>query len=350
MEPLRRPGRPAPAERGRGRGENRDPGRAGKREGRPRRPRAASWIGVGLAAVLVLQATSASAWCLFNCNTAKTQYPIVLAHGMAGFDELFGVYEYWFGIPDALEDKGATVFVTSVSQFNTSQERGEQLIAQIETITAITGKPKVNLIGHSHGGLDVRYVAAVRPDLVASVTSVGSPHKGAELADFLRDNVESGSFTEAVLSAFADSLGVVLGLISGSTNPQDSIAALDQLSTPGALAFAASYPQGVPTSACGEGAASVNGIRYYSWGGTGVLTNALDVGDAALGLTSLFYSEANDGLVGHCSSHLGDVIRDDYFQNHLDEVNQVLGLVSIFESNPKTLFKNHANRLKNAGL
>jgi triacylglycerol lipase len=44
------------------------------------------------------------------------------------------------------------------------------------------------------------------------------------------------------------------------------------------------------------------------------------------------------------------VIRDNYFQNHLDEVNQLLGLVSIFESNPKTLFRNHANRLKNLGL
>lgn len=305
---------------------------------------------VGLAAVLLLNAGSASAWCWWNCNTAKTHYPIVLAHGMAGFDELFGIYEYWFGIPDALEDKGATVFVTSVSQFNTSQERGEQLIDQIETIVAITGKPKVNLIGHSHGGLDVRYVAAVRPDLVASATSVGSPHKGADLADFLRDNVEGGSFGEAVLSAFANSLGVVLGLISGSVDPQDPVAALEQLTSDGAADFTAAYPQGVPTSACGEGAPVVNGIRYYSWSGTGVLTNAFDVSDAAMGLTSLFYSGANDGLVGRCSSHLGDVIRDDYFQNHLDEVNQTLGLVSIFTSNPKTLFKNHANRLKNAGL
>jgi triacylglycerol lipase len=36
--------------------------------------------------------------------------------------------------------------------------------------------------------------------------------------------------------------------------------------------------------------------------------------------------------------------------NHLDEVNQVIGLVSIFESNPTTVFRAHANRLKNAGL
>jgi triacylglycerol lipase len=81
-----------------------------------------------------------------------------------------------------------------------------------------------------------------------------------------------------------------------------------------------------------------------------VLTNVLDVSDAPLGLTSLFYSEPNDGLVGRCSSHLGSVIRDNYFYNHLDEVNQILGLVSIFESNPTSVFRSHANRLKNAGL
>src|SRR5262245_38957895 len=71
-------------------------------------------------AALVAVATprSAAAFCLFNCDYTKTKYPIVLAHGAAGFDELFGVYEYWFGIPDALTDGGAKVFVTHVSQFN----------------------------------------------------------------------------------------------------------------------------------------------------------------------------------------------------------------------------------------
>ncbi len=307
-------------------------------------------VGLVATAWLVATAVPAQAWCWWNCNYTKTKYPIVLAHGMAGFDELFGVFEYWFGIPGALDDGGATVFVTEVSQFNSTEARGEQLIDQIEQIVAITGKPKVNLIGHSHGGLDVRYVGAVRPDLVASVTSVGSPHKGADLADYLNDNVENGSFAEGVLSFFAESLGTVLGLLSGSTNPQDAIAALGSLSSDGMAVFNASYPQGVPPSSCGSGSSVVNGIRYYSWSGTGVLTNIFDISDPALGLTSLFYGESNDGLVGRCSSHLGSVIRDNYFHNHLDEVNQILGLVSIFESNPKSVFRSHANRLKKAGL
>ena len=306
--------------------------------------------GILVLALLLGAAGQARAFCIFNCTYTKTKYPIVLEHGLAGFDQLFGVYSYWFGIVDELEDGGATVFTTTVSQFNSTQARGEQLIDQIETIVALTGKPKVNLIGHSHGGLDVRYVAAVRPDLVASVSSVATPHKGAALADYLRANVQNGSFTQSVLAFFANSLGTVLGLLTGHSNPQDAVAALDSLTSQGLSAFNASYPQGVPTTACGQGAATVNGIRYYSWSGTGVLTNALDVSDAPLALSSTFYPEANDGLVGRCSSHLGTVIRDNYFQNHLDEVNQVLGLVSIFESSPPSLFRAHANRLKTAGL
>ncbi|MBI4517791.1 MAG: triacylglycerol lipase [Deltaproteobacteria bacterium] len=313
----------------------------------------ASAVALALLGMIAMAARPAGALCWYwwdGCSYTKTNYPIVLAHGMAGFDELFGVYEYWYNIPWALQDGGAKVYVTQVSQFNQTEQRGEQLLAQVKQIIAVSGKAKVHLIGHSHGGLDVRYVAAVRPDLVASVTSVGSPHKGADLANYLRSHVSGGSFTEDVLAYFANSLGTVLGLLSGSSNPQDAVAALDSLTSTGLAAFNAKYPRGVPTTACGSGAASVGGVRYYSWSGTGILTNALDVSDPALGLSSFFYSEANDGLVGRCSSHLGTVLRDNYFMNHLDEVNQVLGLTSAFESDPKTVFRAHANRLKNAGL
>ena len=280
----------------------------------------------------------------------ETQYPIVLAHGMSGFDSLFGVVDYWPGIVAALESGGAQVFVTEVSQFNQTEVRGEQLLAQVEEIVAITGKAKVHLIGHSHGGLDSRYVAAMRPDLVASVTSVGTPHKGAELADFVRDVVEEGSLGETVLAGVAGGLGTLLALLSGTSNPQDPIAALESLSSDGTAAFNAAYPQGLPGTPCGQGAAQVGGVRYFSWSGTRALTNAFDASDALLGLTSLVYGEANDGLVGRCSSHLGVVIRDDYQQNHLDEVNLLFGLVHWFSVDPKTLYRQHANRLKGSGF
>jgi triacylglycerol lipase len=280
----------------------------------------------------------------------KTKYPIVLCHGMAGFDSLFGVMDYFNGIQEALTSGGARVYITHVPPFNSTEERGEALLEQVEDIIAVSGASKVNLIGHSHGGLDVRYVAATRPELVASVTSVGSPHQGAELADYLRDNIKEGGFTEGVVGFFANSLGTVLGLLSGHTSPQDSVSALESLSSAGMDAFNAQYPAGLPSAWCGNGPATANGIRYYSWSGTSVLTNVLDVSDGPMGLTWLFYEEANDGLVGRCSSHLGTVIRDDYKMNHLDEVNQLFGFTALFSTSPKTVFRAHANRLKSAGL
>lgn len=281
----------------------------------------------------------------------QTKYPIVLTHGMLGFDKLLGV-NYWYGIPSALRSGGATVYSTSVSQLDTSEKRGEQLLAQVENIVAITGKRKVNLIGHSHGGPTIRYVAAVRPDLVASVTSVGAPHKGSKAADFIR-NVPEGSAGEAMLAGIVNGLGSLINFLSGSktTSPQNALGTLESLNSVGAARFNARFPQGLPTSSCGQGAYSVNGVRYYSWGGTSPLTNVFDVSDALLGATSLTFGfEANDGLVGRCSSHLGMVIRDNYRMNHLDEVNQMFGLTSIFETNPVSIYRQHANRLRNTGL
>ena len=143
--------------------------------------------------------------------------------------------------------------------------------------------------------------------------------------------------------------------------PQSTIAALDSLTTPGLAKFNAKYPAGVPTTACGEGAYSASlkynnvnyNVNYYSWGGAKALTNILDPLDAGIGTLSLAYAfsgEANDGLVGICSQKLGKVIRADYAANHLDAVNGWFGIVNLFETNPKSIYRAHANRLQAAGL
>ena len=180
--------------------------------------------------------------------------PIVLTHGMLGFDSILGV-DYWYGIPSSLRSDGASVYITEVSQLNTSELRGEELLEQVEEIAAISGKGKVNLVGHSHGGPTVRYVAAVRPDLVASVTSVGAPHKGSDTADFIRQ-IPPGSAGEAIVAGIVNGLGALINFLSGSssTSPQNALGALESLNSEGAAAFNAKYPQGIPTSACGEGA------------------------------------------------------------------------------------------------
>ncbi len=302
-----------------------------------------------LMAVLMLCLLSQGA--LAQSGYTQTRYPVVLAHGLLGFDSILGVYNYWYGMPTDLRAGGAKVYVASYSASNSSEIRGEQLIRDLDNLRAIYGYSKFNLVGHSHGGPTIRYVAAVRPDLVASITSVGSPHTGSKVADGISTTFPAGSVGRTLVAGFVNALSTFIAVMSGNNDPQDALAALSSLSSTGAAKFNARFPQGMPTTNCGSGASSVNGIRYYSWGGTSVLTHALDASDPLLGASSLFFgSEANDGLVGRCSSHLGVVLRDNYGWNHLDEVNQVFGLTSWFASDPKAVLRAHANRLKTAGL
>jgi triacylglycerol lipase len=302
-------------------------------------------LGLGL-----LSAETAHA-SLFSSNYTKTKYPIVLGHGMLGWDSMLGI-DYWYGIPSALRKDGARVFTTEVSQLNTSEVRGEDLLAEVEEILAITGAKKVNLMGHSHGGPTTRYVAAVRPDLVASVTSIGAPHKGSDVADLIR-KIPQDSTAEALLASLVNAIGGVIHLLSGSssTSGQNSLGSLESLNSVGAAAFNAKYPQGIPTTACGEGAYKVNDVRYYSWSGTSPTTNLLDPSDLITKVASLAFKDPqNDGFVGRCSSHMGMVIRDNYRMTHLDEVNQFFGLTSLLETSPVTVYRQQANRLKLAGL
>nr|NIU63797.1 lipase [Stutzerimonas stutzeri] len=76
-------------------------------------------------------ALSGQAFAATGSGYTATKYPIVLAHGMLGFDSLLGI-DYWYGIPSALRRDGAQVYVTEVSQLNTSELRGEELLAQVE--------------------------------------------------------------------------------------------------------------------------------------------------------------------------------------------------------------------------
>jgi triacylglycerol lipase len=306
-----------------------------------------SWL-LALAAAFSLLIASAP---LHAASTyTKTQHPIVLVHGLLGFDAL-GPVQYFYGVPGDLRSGGATVYTASVSQSNSTEVRGEQLLKELLALKAKYGHTQFNLVGHSHGGNTVRYVAAVSPDLVASVTTVGTPHQGSKVADAI-EGITNFTGTTGLVAGLVNGLSSVVAYLSGSgSNPQNALASLQSLSTKGAQDFNTRFPQGAPTTSCGQGPELVNGVRYYSMGGTSVLTNLLDVTDGFLGAASLFFGfEQNDGLVSRCSSHWGKVLRDDYGWNHLDEVNHAFGLRGLFSSDPVAVYRLHANRLKNLGL
>jgi len=280
---------------------------------------------------------------------AETEYPIVLVHGFLGFDTMLGVIDYWYKVPATLEAEGGDVHVALVSPTNSPEARGEQLITQIEDILAITGANKVNLMGHSHGSPTSRYVASVRPDLVASVTGISGVNNGVEFADAI------AAGNQQLLASIVPLLSSVIAFMSGNDNPNDAALALASMSTENMDAFNIAHPGGtIASDTCGEGDYVYNGIRYYSWSGnsrtTLHLTNPIDLADLLFAVTGLEYNRKNDGLVASCTSHLGKVIRDDFYFNHLDSTNGLLGLTSILAHDPVEVIMDHANRLKGEGL
>ncbi len=76
----------------------------------------------------------------------------------------------------------------------------------------------------------------------------------------------------------------------------------------------------------------------------------MDITDAFLVFTGATINGANDGLVERCDQHWGQVIGTRYNMNHLDAVNHIFGIHHLFETDPLTLYKNQAVRLKSAGL
>lgn len=286
----------------------------------------------------------------------QTQHPMMLVQGILAFDSIAGV-EYWYKISEKLEAEGARVFTGEINAFNSSVERGEQLIQQLENIRATDPSiEKFNLVAHSQGGLTSRYVMTVRPDLVASVTTIGSPHTGAPIADLLNNAFPEDSLGGDVYETLVDAAGTLIDRLSGDeVGPGSARALTSEFTSAGAADFNAQFPLGLPAEVCGEGPASVsvNGhdIRLYSWGGGDSFTNAADPLDYLFGTTGLLFGgESNDGITGSCASHFGTVIRDDYKMNHGDLINQALGIHALFNTDPLSLYRTHANRLKQAGL
>ena len=340
-------------------------------------------IGVGVV-MMVMQTTSAqAAGQYYNCAnptgcklvsskswTSKhtnTKYPIVMAHGLGGFTKAFGLIDYFYGIPETLMSGGSQVYTTKTSSVNNSEFRGEQLLQQVKIISAISGSPKVNLLGHSQGGIDIRYVAGVAPEYVASVTAIASPEQGSKMGDWVIKQVVEGSANDGygegefnvgsqIALGFFKLVGGFMDISAGISfkdlQQQDGWKAVQALSTDYAATFNAKFPAAMPTSYCGQPAnTEVNGIKYYSFSGIGQVTNGLDPSDYMLALTgATFDGDPNDGLVSACSSRLGYVVRDNYRMNHLDSANQVLGLTAWGQPDPKTLYRDQVNRLKKANL
>ncbi|MCG8673011.1 MAG: triacylglycerol lipase [Pseudomonadales bacterium] len=290
-------------------------------------------------------------------NRYDTKYPIVLVHGLSGFDEILFM-EMFHKIPGTLRSGGAKVYIPNVSAWNGVEARGEQLLHYIQShVLPHSGASKVHLIGHSMGSLTSRYVAGVKPGIVASSTSVHGVNYGSHFADFMLYKLlpESSPLYKSYIKFMDKLLGTVGAVVdflaTGTTDfEQDALQASLDLSTAGNAALNAKYPAGALTSKCGNGPERAsNGVHYYSWGGIGGVTNFVDPSDYAMTfIAAATAKEKSDGLVGRCSQRWGKVLRDNYNLNHIDAANLLFGMTGF--TDPKDIYENHANRLRRKGL
>ena len=282
----------------------------------------------------------------------KTKYPIVLVHGVTGFDTLGGLINYFHKVPYNLERDGAKVYTVSVSFANSSEVRGEQLANFISGL----GVSKVNIMAHSQGAPTSRVAASIVPNKIASITSINGVNYGSKVADVVRGVIQPGSWVAGGLDAIANALGGIVGGLSSSNNPQNGVAAMETLTTRGTIALNDALGwKGVSRTYCNGSSENVsisgNNIKMYSWSGKTPWTNALDPADAFLLITSKAFKrgENNDGLVASCATKMGKVISTTYQLNHVDAINHLFGVRSIW-TNPISLYRSQANRLKKKGL
>ena len=118
-------------------------------------------------------------------QVCKTKYPLLLVHGV--FFRDFDHFNYWGRIPAELEKNGATIYYGEHNSAASVNDSALELEKRIKEIVEQTGCGKVNIIAHSKGGLDSRTAIATTSarQYVASLTTINTPHRGCEFADYL---------------------------------------------------------------------------------------------------------------------------------------------------------------------
>ena len=115
----------------------------------------------------------------------KTKYPILLVHGIVIKDWKF--VKCFGNIKKVLNQAGFDIETSKTDGFGTIENNANQLKKQIEEMLVKYNTDKVNIIAHSKGGLDSKYLIKElkMEDHVASLTTLCTPHKGSKIADKL---------------------------------------------------------------------------------------------------------------------------------------------------------------------
>ena len=259
----------------------------------------------------------------------KTKHPIILAHGFMGSPTNFWAF---LGVKNALEADGHLVFEAEVPPFHSSIVRAAHLKTSVNEVLNTTGATKVNIIAHSMGGLDARYLASPGGlnlgDKIASITTISTPHQGTKIADVGLKLLPG--FADKAL----DGLLVLVGRTFSNEGEEASFrASLESIAISKMTEF-------------NENTFDHEDVFYQSWAGISSVTGianrkasdhcegklllnegTYDHADALLWVTTPFASEGtkslpNDGLVSVQSAKWGE-FKGCIPADHLDEVGQI---------------------------
>ena len=141
------------------------------------------------------------------------KYPVVLVHGIVAHDR-GSVINFWGRIPEKLKENGVKVFLGNTDSWGNYESNAKILKTTIEKTLHETKTEKVNIIAHSKGGIDSRYCIWKYNygDKVASLTTLSTPHHGAEIADLIfRQKIVHSVIVKKTLEVF--------GKLYGDINP-----------------------------------------------------------------------------------------------------------------------------------
>ncbi|MEX2456093.1 MAG: alpha/beta fold hydrolase, partial [Balneolaceae bacterium] len=151
------------------------------------------------------------------------KYPVFLCHGYGGIAGL--IRPSPLHVPCmVLRSYGIHAFAPNIVPYARISTRAELWAEKIEQIKQQYGYEKVNVVGHSMGGLDIRYAISNLKigSSVASYTSIATPHQGTTLAELVLNTPE----------VLREKLGDMFDWFGESIFPQtksDAVAAVEQL-------------------------------------------------------------------------------------------------------------------------